>query len=373
MKKSLKEKAILMLENGNYFEGFYEGGTMESGGEIVFNTAMNGYQELITDPSYNGQVVVFTYPMIGNYGINNTDFESERVWLSGVVTKNYVENFSHYGSLKSLSGFLNEYGIPIVSGFDTRHLTIILRERGSVNAYIAPREAGITYIRKKLDSLPRMEGLNLAGNVSTKKVYMKEALNPVFNVTIIDYGIKQNTIRCLNELGANVTVVPNLFSKKDILQTRPDGILLSNGPGDPKTMEEEIETIKSILGEKPVFGICLGHQLLGLSLGFNTYKLKFGHHGINHPVKNLKTSAVEITSQNHGFCVDLSEKGGGLPAAADLTHISLNDNTVEGLRNKKLKAFSVQYHPESSPGPRDSRYLFSEFKDLCLENKARAV
>ncbi len=366
-----KEKALLLLGNGKYYEGYYEGRAIESGGEIVFNTAMNGYQELITDPSYNGQIVLMTYPMIGNYGINETDFESERVWISGLVTKNYVEMFSHFSASKSLSEFVNAYGFPVISGIDTRYLTIDLRNEGSINAYIAPKESGITYIRSKLTGLPKMEGLNLVKNVSTTKVYEKRVEPHEFNVTIIDYGVKYNTIRSLNNLNANVTVVPHKCSKQEILKTEPDGILLSNGPGDPKTMENEIEIIKSLLGEKPIFGICLGHQLLALSLGFNTYKLKFGHHGINHPVKNLKTSKIEITSQNHGFCVDLSKTGGYISKNTELTHISLNDNTVEGIKNIELKAFSVQYHPESSPGPRDSRYLFSEFKELCLNNKKR--
>ena len=366
-----KEKALLLLDNGKYYEGYYEGKAIESGGEIVFNTAMNGYQELITDPSYNGQIVLMTYPMIGNYGITGTDFESEKVWLSGLVTRNYVRMFSHFGASKSLSEFVNAYGFPVISGIDTRYLTIELREEGSINAYIAPKESGITYIKSKLTGLPKMEGLNLVKNVSTAEVYEKRVKSPEFNVTIIDYGVKYNTVRCLNDLNACVTVVPHNFSKQEILKTEPDGILLSNGPGDPKTMKEEIETLKSLLGEKPVFGICLGHQLLALSLGFNTYKLKFGHHGINHPVKNLKTSKIEITSQNHGFCVNLSDTGGRISRNTELTHISLNDNTVEGIKNDELKAFSVQYHPESSPGPRDSRYLFSEFKELCLNNKKR--
>lgn len=366
-----KEKAILLLDTGKYYEGYYEGKVIESGGEIVFNTAMNGYQELITDPSYNGQIVLMTYPMIGNYGINDTDFESERVWVSGLVTKNYVGMFSHFSASRSLSEFVNAHGFPIISGIDTRYLTIELREEGSVNAYIAPKESGITYIKSRLTLLPKMEGLNLAKNVSTTEVYEKKSGAAEFNVTIIDYGVKRNTIRCLNDLNADVTVVPHKFSKKEILETEPDGILLSNGPGDPKTMEKEIETIRGLIGEKPIFGICLGHQLLALSLGFDTYKLKFGHHGINHPVKNLKTSKVEITSQNHGFCVNLSNAVGHTSKNTELTHISLNDNTVEGIKNTESKVFSVQYHPESSPGPRDSRYLFAEFKELCLNNKKR--
>ncbi len=364
-----KEKALLMLDTGKYYEGYYEGKVIESGGEIVFNTAMNGYQELITDPSYNGQVVLMTYPMIGNYGINDTDCESERVWVSGLVTKNYVEEFSHFSASKSLSEFINAHGFPLISGIDTRYLAINLRKEGSINVYIAPKESGITCIRSKLARLPRMEGLNLVKNVSTTKVYAKMVESAEFNVTIIDYGVKRNTIRCLNALNANVTVVPHVFSKQEILKTKPDGIILSNGPGDPKTMKAEIEILKSLLGEKPIFGICLGHQLLALSFGLDTYKLKFGHHGINHPVKNLKTSNVEITSQNHGFCVSLSSATNYISKDTKLTHVSLNDNTVEGIKNVPLKAFSVQYHPESSPGPRDSRYLFSEFKELCLSNK----
>ncbi|MCL4429033.1 MAG: glutamine-hydrolyzing carbamoyl-phosphate synthase small subunit [Deltaproteobacteria bacterium] len=369
MTGSKKEKAILMFEDGIYYEGFYEGKIIESGGEGIFNTAMNGYQELITDPSYNGQVVVMTYPMVGNYGINDTDFESEKVWISGLVTKNYVQHFSHYAASKNLAEFINSYGYPVISGIDTRHITIILRDGGQSNVYIAPKEAGIGYIKNRLDALPKMEGLNLVSNVSTKSVYEKNIDSPDFRVTVIDYGVKFNTLRCLSAIKADITVVPHNFSKKEILATEPDGILLSNGPGDPKTMSEEVETLKSLLGEKPVLGICLGHQLLSLALGFDTYKLKFGHHGINQPVKNLKTGKVEITSQNHGFCVNLLNGSANYSNDTKLTHINLNDNTVEGIKNDRLKAFSVQYHPESSPGPRDSRYLFSEFKELCLSSK----
>ncbi|MHB1546754.1 MAG: glutamine-hydrolyzing carbamoyl-phosphate synthase small subunit [bacterium] len=371
MTGSKKEKAILMFEDGTYYEGFYEGKIIESGGEAIFNTAMNGYQELITDPSYNGQVVVMTYPMIGNYGINDSDFESKKVWISGLVAKNYVQNFSHHAASKNLAEFINSYGYPVISGIDTRYITIILRNGGQSNVYIAPKEAGIEHIKSRLDALPKMEGLNLVSNVSTKNVYEKNVDFSKFRVTVIDYGVKFNTLRCLNDIEADVAVVPHNFSKEDILDTEPDGILLSNGPGDPKTMTEEVETLKSLLGEKPVFGICLGHQLLSLALGFDTYKLKFGHHGINQPVKNLKTGKVEITSQNHGFCVNLHNLNDGVNYSngTKLTHINLNDNTVEGIKNEELKAFSVQYHPESSPGPRDSRYLFSEFKELCLSAK----
>lgn len=370
MRNFKKEKAVLMLEGGNYYEGFYEGEPAESGGEAIFNTAMNGYQELITDPSYNGQVVVTTYPMAGNYGINDIDFESRKVWISGLVTKNYVGNFSHHNSSKSLAEFINSYGYPVISGIDTRHLTILLRDGGQFNVYIAPKEAGLEYIKNKLDLLPKMDGLNLVSNVSTKYVYENKVDISELRVTVIDYGVKFNTLRCLNDIKADVTVVPHNFSKKEILNTEPDGILLSNGPGDPKSMESEIETLRSILGEKPIFGICLGHQLLSLALGFDTYKLKFGHHGINQPVKNLKTGKIEITSQNHGFCVDLKSGAGNTNKNNTiLTYLNLNDNTVEGIKNDFLKAFSVQYHPESSPGPRDSRYLFTEFKELCLNDK----
>ncbi len=365
-----KEEAVIMLEDGTSFEGFYEGKPIESGGELVFNTAMNGYQELITDPSYNGQIVIMTYPMIGNYGINNEDYESKKAWLSAYVAKNIVNKYSHYTAVKSLTEFLNENNIPVITGVDTRALAIYLREKGSTNGYIALKSKGIDYIKEKVKNVPRMEGLNLASNVSATKLYKKYAEKPEFDVTIIDYGIKYSTIDCLNALNANVTVVPYDSSKEYVLSTNPDGILLSNGPGDPKAFVDEIKTIRELMGEKPIFGICLGHQLLALSLGFNTYKLKFGHHGVNHPVKNVKTSKIEITSQNHGFCVDIKDgRSNENVKDTKITHVSLNDGTVEGIKNESLNLFSVQYHPESSPGPNDSKYLFEDFKKLCLKNK----
>jgi carbamoyl-phosphate synthase small subunit len=366
-----KEKeALIMLEDGTYFDGFYEGKPIESGGELVFNTAMNGYQELITDPSYNGQIVIMTYPMIGNYGINNEDSESKRAWLTAYVAKDIVSKYSHYTAVKSLTDFLNENNIPVITGVDTRALAIYLREKGSINGYIALKSKGIDYIKEKIKNVPRMEGLNLVSNVSVSQLYKKYVKEPEFNVTIIDYGIKYSTIKCLNDINANVVVVPHNSSKKYVLDTNPDGILLSNGPGDPKALIDEIKIIQELTGEKPIFGICLGHQLLALSLGFNTYKLKFGHHGVNHPVKNLKTSKIEITSQNHGFCVDIKDAHLNKNLQnIEITHISLNDGTVEGIKNKSLNLFSVQYHPESSPGPNDSKYLFEDFKKLCLESK----
>lgn len=358
-----------MLDDGTFYEGFYEGGIIESGGEMVFNTAMNGYQELLTDPSYDGQIVVMTYPMIGNYGINPEDVESEKVWVSGFIVKNYVEKYSHYRSAFDLASYINGFGKPLISGIDTRHITISIRDGGQVNAYIAPLEAGIDYVKKKLESLPSMKGLNLVSDVSTKEPYSQKAAHPEFRVTLIDYGVKLNTIRCLNAINADVTVVPHNFSARAILDTEPDGILLSNGPGDPASMPAEVDCLKSLLGNKPIFGICLGHQLLSLALGFETYKLKFGHHGINQPVKNIKTGKVEITSQNHGFCVNIDSGSLSMNGGTVLTHINLNDNTVEGIKNEKLKAFSVQYHPESAPGPRDSRYLFEEFREMCISCK----
>ncbi|MHB1680400.1 MAG: glutamine-hydrolyzing carbamoyl-phosphate synthase small subunit [bacterium] len=365
-----KEKAVIMLEDGTYFDGFYEGKPIESGGELVFNTAMNGYQELITDPSYNGQIVIMTYPMIGNYGINNEDSESKKPWLTAYVAKKIVSKYSHYTAVKSLTDFLNDNNIPVITGVDTRALAIYLREKGSINGYIASESKGIDYIKEKVKNVPKMEGLNLVSNVSATQLYKKYVKKPEFNITIVDYGIKYSTIKCLNDINANVVVVPHNSSKEYVLDTNPDGILLSNGPGDPKTLINEIKIIQELIGEKPIFGICLGHQLLALSLGFNTYKLKFGHHGVNHPVKNVKTSKIEITSQNHGFCVDIKDEYLNKNLKnTEITHISLNDGTVEGIKNESLNIFSVQYHPESSPGPNDSKYLFEDFKKLCLESK----
>lgn len=367
-------KAVLALADGRVFEGKSFGATGEATGEVVFNTAMSGYQEVLTDPSYKGQMVTLTYPQIGNTGINPEDIESNKLYLSGFIVKEYIEEYSNWRATMSLGAYLQENGVVGIQRIDTRALTRHLRDHGAQNGIISTIDTDHASLIRKARAVPSMAGLDLATGVSCDKPYhWSEGLWDLgtgyadltgkehqYKVVAYDFGIKFNILRCLASAGCDVTVVPATFPAEDALAMNPDGIFLSNGPGDPEPMTEVIENIKLLVGKIPIFGICLGHQLLGLALGGRTVKLKFGNHGSNLPVMDLATRVVEITAQNHGFSVDIAS----LSQSCELAHENLNDMTVEGMRHKELPIFSVQHHPEASPGPHDSQYLFGRFVDL---------
>jgi len=378
-------KAKLALENGTVFTGESFGASAEISGEVVFNTSMTGYQEILTDPSYAGQIVTMTYPLIGNYGVNLEDLESVKPQVAGFIVKEYSEFFSNYRAHSSLGDWLAKHHIMGIQGLDTRMLTKMIRTKGAMRGILSSVDLDDNSLVAKAKASPSMKGLDLTKQVTTAKPYRWDevdttpfALQPAikaklnghrWNVVVLDYGVKHNILRRLASYGCSLTVVPSSASAEEILGMKPDGIFLSNGPGDPAAVKYAILNIKKLLGKKPIFGICLGHQLLALALGGKTYKLKFGHRGGNHPVKNLLSEAIEITSQNHGFAVD----GKSLdPASVEITHVNLNDNTNEGLRHRTLPVFSVQYHPEASPGPHDSDYLFAQFIDM-MEHEGVAV
>jgi len=354
------QKAILLLEDGREFSGTSFGHIGETTGEVCFNTGMSGYQEILTDPSYCKQIVTMTSPHIGNYGINSEDIESTKIQVAGFVIKQETQVPSNWRSELNIGEYLDDQQVVGIQNIDTRALTRHIRDNGSMNGIISSVDIDVNSLKSKLSKIPSMEGLDLAKIVTTKKLYKWSKTPNPYKVAAIDYGIKLNILRLLDEHGCEVTVFPAKTSSDEILKFNPDGIFLSNGPGDPSAVSYGIEMVKSLLGKKPIFGICLGHQILALSLGAKTFKLKFGHRGINHPVRNNETKVIEITSQNHGFAVDLDS----LPDNLVSTHINLNDNTSEGIRCKDIPAFSVQYHPESSPGPHDSRYLFQQFIDM---------
>ena len=370
-------KAKLALENGTVFTGESFGASVEISGEVVFNTSMTGYQEILTDPSYAGQIVTMTYPLIGNYGVNLEDLESVKPQVAGFIVKEYSEFFSNFRAQSSLGDWLAKHHIMGIQGLDTRMLTKMIRTKGAMRGILSSVDLDDDSLVAKANAAPSMKGMDLTKQVTTAKPYRWDdvdttpfALQPAikaklnghrWNVVVLDYGVKHNILRRLTSYGCSLTVVPSSATAEEILGMNPDGIFLSNGPGDPAAVKYAILNIKKLLGKKPIFGICLGHQLLALALGGKTYKLKFGHRGGNHPVKNLHSQAIEITSQNHGFAVD----GDSLdPASVEITHINLNDNTNEGLRHRTLPVFSVQYHPEASPGPHDSDYLFAQFIDM---------
>tara|TARA_B100001250_G_scaffold407977_1_gene429596 strand:+ start:251 stop:1402 length:1152 start_codon:yes stop_codon:yes gene_type:complete len=368
-KKFMNQKqksAKLVLENGIVLEGISFGYLGETIGEICFNTGMTGYQEILTDPSYCGQLVTMTQPHIGNYGINEEDIESDKIQVSGFIIKQETILPSNYRSQQSIGDYLRKNKIIGIQGVDTRMLTRIIRTQGAMNAIISTEDINKQSLLRKLKKAPSMSGLDLAKVVTCKKSYTLGDKKSKFQIVAIDYGIKKNILNLLENSGCYVTVIPANTPLEKILKLNPDGIFLSNGPGDPAAVNYGIDTIKSLLGVKPIFGICLGHQILALALGGETYKLKFGHRGCNHPVKNLDNGQIEITSQNHGFSV----KSNSLSEDIKITHISLNDETVEGIYSKKYSAFSVQYHPESSPGPHDSRYLFNQFISLMEQFKS---
>jgi len=366
-------KAILLLEDGTVFEGNSFGAKGQKCGEVVFNTSMTGYQEILTDPSYNEQIITMTYPLIGNYGTNQSDWESRKIFASGFIVKENCSYPSNWRNKDSLSDFLESNNVIGLEGIDTRKLVKHIRTQGAMKGIISSTDLNIDKLKKKLANYPGLVGRDIVKDVTVKKQYSwNKAVIDVLNgneqkpqkkykIVAFDFGIKHNILRLLCTYGCDVKVVPAATSSDEVLSQKPDGAFLSNGPGDPAPIGYAIETVKKLLGKVPIFGICLGHQILSLALGGKTYKLKFGHRGANHPVKNLRTGKIEITSQNHGFCVDMdSLKNKDI----ELTHLNLNDNTVEGIRCKKLAAFSVQYHPEASPGPHDSSYLFKTFIEL---------
>ena len=351
-----KKEAIIMLEDGKSFYGSPFGSIGETIGEVCFNTGMSGYQEILTDPSYAKQIVTMTFPHIGNYGINHEDVESTQIQVAGFVVKEETLFPSNWRSIMSLGDYLREQNIVGIKNIDTRSLTRYIRDHGAMNAIISSNILDKKILEEKLKSFPSMEGLDLAKTVSTKSKYSWSTRGK-YKVAAIDFGVKQNILKILENLDCKVTVFPADVTSEEILAYKPDGVFLSNGPGDPAAIDYGIKTVKKLLGEKPIFGICLGHQILAIALGADTFKLKFGHRGINHPVKNIGENNIEITSQNHGFAVSLNS----LPKNVISTHLNLNDNTSAGIECKELQAFSVQYHPESSPGPHDSFYLFKKF------------
>jgi carbamoyl-phosphate synthase small subunit len=362
-------KAILVLEDGRTFSGASFGAEGETFGEMVFNTSMSGYQEILTDPSYAGQIVCMTYPLIGNYGVNESDVESRRPWVEGFVVREASRIRSNWRSTKSLDEYLKENSIVGIEHIDTRALVRHIRDKGAMRAGISTLDIDSNKLLEKILATPEMTNRELASSVTAGGAYIyeeskyqiPESKMESFHVVAYDFGVKTNSLREFSKFGCRVTVVPADTPASDVMALKPDGIFLSNGPGDPASMSKVIDEIKELIKtETPVFGICLGHQLVGSAFGGSTYKLKFGHRGGNQPIKDLTTGKIEIASHNHGFAVEASS----LPADVEVTHVNLNDNTVAGLRHKTLPVFSVQYHPESAPGPHDSEYLFRRFVEL---------
>ncbi|CAN5285065.1 glutamine-hydrolyzing carbamoyl-phosphate synthase small subunit [soil metagenome] len=359
-----QKPALLIMEDGTTFEGKAFGATTTAVGELVFNTSLMGYQEVLTDPSYAGQVITLTYPEIGNYGTTEDDIESRSIFAKALVIRHLSRKVSNHRATGTLHAFLEKYNIPGISDVDTRAITRRLRDQGAMRCAVSTEadvlsEGGREKLQAALAAAPHMTGQDLTNEVTTKERYTIGTGN--IKVAVFDFGIKQNILRELVARGVTATVYPARTKAADILATSPDGIFLSNGPGDPAACADIIAEMKTLIASRiPIFGICLGHQLLSIALGGSTYKLKFGHRGGNHPVKDLTTGKIEVTCQNHGFAVD--EKS--MPANLELTHINLNDNSVEGFRHKELPIFAVQYHPEAHPGPHDSNYLFDRFLSL---------
>jgi len=377
--------ALLVLESGRVFRGRSFGAPGETTGEVVFATGMTGYQEVLTDPSYAGQIVTMTASHIGNTGVNEIDPEAPKPYVAGFLVRAYSDDYSSWRARTGLGQYLREHGIVALADIDTRALTRHIRAQGALRAVISTETDDVEALLQRARAIPLMEGLDLASGVGTQQIYTWDRGSgewrtggeqendqrpgsytqkvpgandqPLFHVVAYDFGLKRNILRKLVDHGAHVTVVPATTPAVDVLKLNPDGVFLSNGPGDPATLDYAVGNVRSLLGKAPMFGICLGHQLMGLAVGGDTFKLPYGHHGVNHPVKDLHTGRVQITSQNHGFAVDPESLGDDV----EITHRNLNDGTVEGLRHRRYEAFSVQYHPEAAPGPHDADPLFTEF------------
>ncbi len=370
-----RRRALLVLEDGTVFYGYSFGAEGETGGELVFNTSMTGYQEILTDPSYRGQIVVMTYTQIGNYGVNSEDTESGRVQVNGFVVREYFDSYSSWRAERSLSAYLKDHGVVGIQGIDTRALVKRIREKGVIRGIISTEDPDPRSLFSKVQKVPDISEQDLVSEVATDTVYRwsqgewdprrgyisEEREGPL--IAVVDFGVKRNILRRLTAEGAKVVVVPPESAREFVLRESPDALFLSNGPGDPERVVTGIRLVREFMGRLPIFGICLGCQIIGLALGGRTYKLKFGHHGGNHPVKDLRTGKVEITAQNHNFAIDPDT----LPQEVEVTHLNLLDETVEGIRHRELSIFAVQYHPENSPGPHDSYYLFGEFVRLARE------
>jgi carbamoyl-phosphate synthase small subunit len=379
----MSKKAILILEDGSVYEGEAFGAKTTTYGEVVFDTSMIGYQEMLTDPSFAGQILVPTYPLIGNYGINESDFESKQIQVRGLVVREYCLRPSHWQSTRTLHEFLLAYGIPGISDIDTRALTRHLRLEGAMMGMVTS-EMTVEEASEELETLPRYDVTDFVRQVSTEKAYEWQSHVPATatlpslslrgasatkqsHIVVIDYGLKYSILRILSQLGCRATAVPCTASAEDILALDPDGIVLSPGPSNPVLLDDITDTVRDLIGKKPIMGICLGHQLIGKALGAKTFKLKFGHRGGNHPVRDLATGKVYITAQNHGYAVDADTLKGGL----EVSHISLNDDTVEGLRHRDLPILSIQYHSEAAPGPLDNMYLFERFLEMVKDQNRK--